>query len=55
LQFIAHIKDIPSVEGRNSQLYLFKGMHREAEALLLQAGMVFKAIKLNINLSKWDR
>lgn len=55
LQFIAHIKEIPSIEGRNAELFLFKGMIKEAESLLLQAGLVWRAIKLNIRLYNWER
>jgi intraflagellar transport protein 80 len=55
LQFIAHIKEIPTVEGRNSELYLFKGMIKEAESVLLQTGLIFRAIKLNIKLFRWER
>ena len=55
LQFISHIKEIPSAEGRNAELFLFKGMTKEAESLLLQAGLTFRAIKLNIRQYNWDR
>jgi intraflagellar transport protein 80 len=55
LQFIAHIKEIPTPEGRNAELYLYKGMQKEAESVLLQGGAVFRAIKMNIRLYKWER
>ncbi|PRP82583.1 hypothetical protein PROFUN_04888 [Planoprotostelium fungivorum] len=52
LQFITHIKQIPSLEGRSAEMYIYKGQIREAETILLQAGLVFRAIKLNIRLYK---
>jgi intraflagellar transport protein 80 len=55
LQFINHIKHIPSQEGRNSEMYLFKGMVKEAESVLLQAGLTYRSIKMNIKLFRWDR
>ena len=54
LQFIAHIHKLPT-EVRNAELYLYKGMQKEAESVLLQAGSVFRAIKMNIRLYKWER
>jgi hypothetical protein len=38
LQFVSHIKRVPSREGRNAELLLFKGQSKEAETLLLQSG-----------------
>ena len=55
LQFIAHIKEIPSVEGKNAELYLYKGLFKEAESVLLQAGLTYRAIKMNIRMFRWDR
>lgn len=55
MQFIAHIKRIPSREVRSAELLLFKGQARDAETLLLQTGHIYRAIKLNIRLFKWER
>lgn len=55
VQFISNIKDIPVKEARNAEMALLCGNHADAEALLLQAGLVFRAIMLNIQLYNWDR
>jgi intraflagellar transport protein 80 len=55
LQYIQYIKNIPSVEARNAELCMFKHRPQDAEAILLQAGMHFRAIKLNIKLFNWSR
>ena len=34
---------------------LFCGQPQDAEAILLQAGNIFRAIMLNIQLFNWDR
>ncbi|GBG65480.1 hypothetical protein CBR_g51075 [Chara braunii] len=55
LQFVIHIKDIPSEEGRNAELALFARRPEEAESILLQAGLTYRAIQMNIRLYNWDR
>jgi len=55
LQFIAHMKEIPSMEARNAELYLLKGQVKEAETVLMQAGFIYRAIKLNIRHFRWQR
>eukprot|EP00742_Colponemidia_sp_Colp-10_P003383 GILJ01003603.1.p1 GENE.GILJ01003603.1~~GILJ01003603.1.p1 ORF type:complete len:791 (-),score=83.24 GILJ01003603.1:145-2424(-) len=55
VQFINHIKSIPSEQGRNAELSLFCRRPDEAEQILLQAKLVYRAIKLNIRLYRWDR
>lgn len=55
VQYINQIKEIPTPEGRNAALALFCHQPIEAENILLQAGLVYRAIELNINLFNWDR
>ena len=55
LQFILHVKEIPTVEGRSAELALYSRRTVEAETILLQAGLIYRAIKLNIRLFNWDR
>lgn len=57
LHFIMHIKTIPSEEGRNAQLALYRRNIEEAESILLQAQppLIYRAIKLNIRLFRWNR
>ncbi|KAL5004430.1 hypothetical protein ScPMuIL_017886 [Solemya velum] len=55
VQFIINIKDIPVKEARNAEMALLCGSPQDAEAILLQAGLIFRAIMLNIQLYNWDR
>uniref|UniRef100_A0A2C9JF99 Uncharacterized protein n=1 Tax=Biomphalaria glabrata TaxID=6526 RepID=A0A2C9JF99_BIOGL len=55
VQFIINIKDIPVKEARNAEMALLCGNHQDAEAILLQAGLIFRAIMLNVQLYNWDR
>merc|ERR1711907_596194 len=55
LQYVLHIKDIPSSEGRAAELALFRRRPEEAEQILLQAGLYYRAIKVNIRLFNWER
>jgi len=55
LQYILYIKDIPSSEGRAAELALFRRRPEEAEQILLQAQLYYRAIKVNIRLFNWER
>ncbi|BFZ00478.1 hypothetical protein BsWGS_03517 [Bradybaena similaris] len=55
VQFIINIKEIPVKEARNAEMALLYGNQQDAEAILLQAGLIFRAIMLNIQLYNWDR
>lgn len=55
MQFIINIKEIPVKEARNAEMALLYGNQQDAEAILLQAGLIFRAIMLNIQLYNWDR
>ena len=55
MQYINHIKEIPSKEGRNAAMALFCRQPQEAETILLQAGLIYRAIQMNIDLFNWDR
>merc|ERR1711988_629408 len=55
VQFILHIKEIPTNEGRNAELALFRRQPYEAEAILLQSQLYYRAIKMWIRLFNWDR
>jgi intraflagellar transport protein 80 len=66
VQFVNKLKELPSEASRNAQLALY--FHKtsmtsnhffnfldEAEQILLQAKLYYRAIKLNIKLFRWDR
>lgn len=55
VQFIVNIKDIPVKEARNAEMALLCGSPQDAESILLTAGLIFRAIMLNIQLYNWDR
>ncbi|XP_066476291.1 intraflagellar transport protein 80 homolog isoform X4 [Tiliqua scincoides] len=55
VQYISSIKDLPSKESSLAHILLFSGNVQEAETLLLQAGLIYQAIQVNINLYNWER
>ncbi|XP_064159238.1 intraflagellar transport protein 80 homolog [Anguilla rostrata] len=55
VQYINSIKELPSRESALAHMLLFSGHVQEAESTLLQAGLVYQAIQVHINLYNWDR
>ncbi|XP_070801121.1 intraflagellar transport protein 80 homolog [Pituophis catenifer annectens] len=55
VQYISSIKDLPSKESRMAHILLFSGNVQDAETLLLQTGLIYQAIQVNINLYNWER
>uniref|UniRef100_A0AAR2IHX4 Intraflagellar transport 80 homolog (Chlamydomonas) n=1 Tax=Pygocentrus nattereri TaxID=42514 RepID=A0AAR2IHX4_PYGNA len=55
VQYINFIKELPSKESSLAHMLLFSGHVQEAEATLLQAGLIYQAIQIHINLYNWDR
>ncbi|XP_007886712.1 intraflagellar transport protein 80 homolog [Callorhinchus milii] len=55
VQYINCIKDLPSKESRMAHLLLFTGNVQDAEGILIQAGLTYQAIQVNIDLYNWDR
>lgn len=55
VQYINYIKEIPTKEGRNAAMALFCHQVNEAEIMLIQAGLIFRAIQMHIDLFNWDR
>lgn len=55
VHYVCYIKEIPSNEGRTAELALMRRQPREAEQILLAAGLVFRAIRMWIQLFNWDR
>ncbi len=57
MEYIQYIKAIPSEEGKQAELALYRRHPDEAERILLQASppLVYRAIKLNLNLFRWTR
>eukprot|EP00906_Rhabdomonas_costata_P015489 RCo022262 len=55
LQYVKYIAEIPTPEGRNAELALFQRRPEDAEQILLQAGLVYRAIRMHIRLFNWER
>jgi intraflagellar transport protein 80 len=55
VHYIIYVKGLPSEEARQAELTLFRRRPEEAESILLQAGLVYRAISLNLRLFNWDR
>ncbi|XP_047130740.2 intraflagellar transport protein 80 homolog isoform X1 [Hydra vulgaris] len=55
VHFIQAIKEIPSAEGRNAAVLLFCGQVKDAELILLQSGLIYRAIQMHIDQFNWER
>jgi len=55
VQMINKIKELPSEAAKNAYLALYFHKPNEAEQILLQAKLFYRAIKLNIKLFRWDK
>ena len=47
VQWVNYVKAIPTEEGRSAEVALFCRRRGDAENILLQAGLVYRAIKMN--------
>ncbi len=55
VQFINYIKELPSEPARNAALAMYCKKVNEAEQILVQARLFYRAIKMNIKLYRWER
>uniref|UniRef100_T1J418 Uncharacterized protein n=1 Tax=Strigamia maritima TaxID=126957 RepID=T1J418_STRMM len=55
VQFIQQIKENHIHEMQLAEMALLSGNAKDAEGIFLQAGFIFRAIMLNINLYNWER
>jgi len=57
LQYVLYMKKIPCPEAQSAELALYKRRPDDAERILLQATppLLYRAIKMNIRLFRWDR
>jgi len=57
VEYLQYIQSIPSEEGKQAEMALFKRAPDEAERILLQASppLIYRAIKLNMELYRWGR
>lgn len=55
VQYIQYIKNLPMKELQNAEMALLCGNTKEAETILLQSGLILKAIMVNVETFKWDK
>jgi intraflagellar transport protein 80 len=55
LAWVRRVAALPSEEGRAAELSVFRRRPDEAEGILLNAGLLYRAIKLNVRLFRWER
>lgn len=55
VEYLHDIQNIRLKEARAAELSLFCGNISDAEATFIQAGLIYRAIRLNIDLFRWDR
>uniref|UniRef100_A0A3Q3BNH0 Intraflagellar transport 80 homolog (Chlamydomonas) n=1 Tax=Kryptolebias marmoratus TaxID=37003 RepID=A0A3Q3BNH0_KRYMA len=55
VQYINFIREQPSKESSLAHMLMFTGQVQEAESTLLQAGLIYQAIQVNIDLFNWER
>ena len=55
VQYLSYIRELPTAERKNAEMAMFFRQPAQAEASYLQAGMIFRAIQINMNLFLWER
>lgn len=55
LQYVVYIQGIPLVERQTAELACLQRRFDEAEAILLQAGLPFRAIEMHMRMLHWER
>lgn len=55
VEYIEYIKQSPNKDIRNAETALLCGNFQDAEAILLQSNLIFRAIMLNLYQYNWER
>lgn len=55
VMFLGKVKKLKSPASRNAMIAVLQGRVDEAEEILRQGGSIFRAIKMNISLGRWDK
>lgn len=53
--FLEKVKKMKAPAARNAMIAVLQGRANEAEEILIQGGCIFRAIKMNISLCRWER
>ncbi len=55
LAFMSHIRELPTPEAREAEILLFQRRRAEAITVLVQAGWIYRAIKMAIRTHAWEQ
>ncbi|KAK8841415.1 Intraflagellar transport protein 80 [Tritrichomonas musculus] len=55
VMFLGKVKKMKSPASRNAMIAVLQGRVNEAEDILIQGGCIFRAVKMNISLGRWDK
>jgi intraflagellar transport protein 80 len=55
VEYIEYIKQSPNKDIRNAETALLCGNVQDAESILVQSNLIFRAVMLNLNQYNWDR
>ncbi|CAH8609992.1 unnamed protein product [Dicrocoelium dendriticum] len=55
VEYIQYVKNLPSKEMQTAEILLLCGETQDAEGVLLQAGLYFRAIMLHLCMYNWNR
>jgi intraflagellar transport protein 80 len=55
VMFLGKVKKMKSPAARNAMIAILQGRVNEAEEILIQGGCVFRAVKMNVSMGRWDR
>jgi intraflagellar transport protein 80 len=55
VMFLAKVKKLKSPAAQNAMIAVLQGRVNEAEDILIQGGCIFRAVKMNISLGRWER
>eukprot|EP00842_Homolaphlyctis_polyrhiza_P004118 jgi/Hompol1/4707/HPOL_002297-RA len=51
VQYVTYIREVPTPEGRAAELALMRHQPREAEAILIAANLIYRAIRIALDLA----
>jgi intraflagellar transport protein 80 len=54
VEYINYVKELPSEVSRQAALALFFKRYQEAEQILVQSKLFYRAVKMNIKLYRWE-
>ncbi|OHT07478.1 hypothetical protein TRFO_24303 [Tritrichomonas foetus] len=55
VMFLGKVKKMKSPASRNAMIAILQGRVNEAEEILIQGGCIFRAVKMNISMGRWDK